>query len=79
MIQTTVNDLSRYESLNPLFPAAFSASAPLSNTVFTNFAASALEMGFSVFPQDCGEFVHTFRGSFGGEKGGFIAVLGEFL
>ena len=34
MIQTTVNDLSRYESLNPLFPAAFSALKALASGEF---------------------------------------------
>lgn len=34
MIQTTVENLSRYESLNPLFPAAFSALKALSEEAF---------------------------------------------
>ena len=35
MIQTTVENLFRYESLNPLFPAAFSALKALSKEAFT--------------------------------------------
>jgi YhcH/YjgK/YiaL family protein len=35
MIQTTVENLSRYESLNPLFPAAFAALKALAAEAFT--------------------------------------------
>jgi YhcH/YjgK/YiaL family protein len=35
MIQTTVENLSRYESLNPLFPAAFAALKALAAETFT--------------------------------------------
>jgi YhcH/YjgK/YiaL family protein len=35
MIQTTVENLSRYESLNPLFPAAFAAMEALAAEAFT--------------------------------------------
>lgn len=34
MIQTTIENLSRYESLNPLFPAAFAALKALSAEAF---------------------------------------------